>query len=146
MAKRDLALSCDEFESDRLLEDWRWLVPDGLKPLMIGIFGDWVFGAPDAAHWHLDILEGRLRKIADGSHDFNAKKEQPLYRNEWFGEEWANIALGNGLVPQRDECLGWKVAPVLGGNFAVENIQVFSLDVYQGATGSLFRQIATAKQ
>ncbi|MEP2891649.1 T6SS immunity protein Tdi1 domain-containing protein [Tateyamaria sp.] len=142
MAKRNLAFLCDELECDRLLEDWRWLVPDGMEPLMVGIFGDWVFAAPDATHWHLDLLEGKLHKIAEDSHDFNSKKEQLFYRNEWFGEEWANIALSNGLVPKRDECLGWKVAPVLGGDFTVENIQVFSLNVYQRINGSLFRQIA----
>lgn len=142
MAKRDLAVSCDDLECDRLLEDWRWLVPEAMEPLMIGIFGDWVFGASDASHWHLDLLEGTFQKIADGSHDFNAKKELPTYRNEWFGEEWANIALSNGLVPKRDECLGWKIAPVRGGDFVLGNVQVFSLSVYQRVTGSLFRQIA----
>ena len=109
---------------------------------MIGVFGDWVFGAPDATHWHLDLLEGKFHKIAEDSQDFNEKKEQPLYRNEWFSEEWAKIAFGSGLVPERDQCLGWKIAPVLGGDFAVENIQIFSLVVYQRITGSLFRQIS----
>ena len=142
MPNRDLAISCEELACDRLLEEWHWLVPYGMKPLMIGVFGDWVFGAPDATHWHLDLLEGKFHRIADTSHDFNTKKEQPFYRNEWFGEEWANIALSNGLFPQKDQCLGWKIAPVLGGDFAIENIQVFSMNVYQRITGSLFRHIA----
>ncbi len=85
MGMRDLAVSCQELGCDRLLDDWRWLVPDAMEPLLIGIFGDWVFGAPDGSHWHLDLLEGRFHRIADGSQDFNAKKEQPHYRNEWFG-------------------------------------------------------------
>lgn len=143
MTKRDLAISCQELDCNRLLENWDWLVPDGMTPLMIGIFGDWVFSARDATHWHLDLLEGTFSKIADSVQGFNEKKEQPCCRNDWFGEDWANIALGNGLVPKNDECLGWKFAPVLGGDFAIENIQVFSLGVYQRVTGSLFRHIAT---
>ncbi|MEX0370404.1 MAG: T6SS immunity protein Tdi1 domain-containing protein [Tateyamaria sp.] len=142
MPKRHLTVSYEALEHDRLLDEWRWLVPEPMEPLMIGIFGDWVFGAPDATLWHLDLLEGKLHKIANGSQEFNAKKDQSYYRNEWFCEEWADIALGNDLVPKRDECLGWTIAPILGGDFAVENIQVFSLAVYQRVTGSFFRQIA----
>lgn len=141
MDKRPLAVSCRDLDCRPFLVDWQWLVPDGMDPLMIGIFGDWIFAAADGTLWHLDLLEGEFQKIAEGSQEFNEKKEKPRYRNEWFGEEWANIALGNGLVPELDECLGWIIPPVLGGEFAVENIQVFSISVYQSATGSLFRQL-----
>jgi hypothetical protein len=36
------------------------------------------------------------------------------FRDEWFDANWANIAQENGFTPNRDECLGRKVAPVLG--------------------------------
>ncbi|MEM1078125.1 MAG: T6SS immunity protein Tdi1 domain-containing protein [Pseudomonadota bacterium] len=139
--ERDLALSCAAFDCDRLLVDWRWLVPEEMRPLMIGIFGDWVFAAPDASHWHLDLLEGAFLKIADNSQAFNAMKAQPAYRDAWFGADWAHLALQNGLVPGPDACLGWKVAPVLGGEFALENIRVFPLLTYQVAMGGLFRHL-----
>src|SRR5258708_35202477 len=109
---------------------------------MIGIFGDCIFGAPDGSHWHLDLLEGQFRQVARDSTVFNAKKREEKYRDEWFGANWANIALENGFTPNRDECFGWKVAPVLGGPFSVENIQVFSLIVYQSLNGQLFRQLS----
>jgi hypothetical protein len=35
------------------------------------------------------------------------------FRDEWFGANWANIAQENGFTPNRNECLGRKVAPVL---------------------------------
>src|SRR5262249_23181471 len=84
---------------------------------MIGIFGDWIFGAPDGSQWHLDLLEGQFRQVARDSAEFNARKREEKYRDEWFGANWANIALENGLTPNRDECLGWKVAPVLAVRF-----------------------------
>jgi hypothetical protein len=139
---RDLAISCDHIEWEPLLEEWRWLVPADATPLMIGIFGDWIFGAPDASHWHLDLLEGHFKQIAKDSADFNAKKMEQKYRDDWFGANWADIALSNGLIPKIDECLGWKIAPFLGGPFSSDNIQVYSLRVYQSIMGQLFRQVA----
>jgi hypothetical protein len=139
---RDLAISCEDMDCERLLIEWHRLVPPDATALMIGIFGDWIFGVPDGSHWHLDLLEGQFRQVARDSTDFNAKKREEKYRDEWFRADWAGIALQNGFRPNRDECLGWKLAPVLGGPFSVENIQVFSLLVYQSINGQLFRQLS----
>jgi len=141
LVKRDLAISCREFDCEPLLTDWRWLVPSDDTPLMIGIFGDWVFGAPDGSHWHFDLLEGRFHRIADDSNEFDTKKQEDQYRDEWFGANWADIALENGLVPELQECLGWKIAPIIGGPFSLDNIQLFPLSVYQTINGQLHRQL-----
>jgi hypothetical protein len=139
--QRDLAISCEDMDCKALLRDWRWLVPADATPLMIGIFGDWIFGAPDGTHWHLDLLEGQFHQVARDSTEFNSKKREEKYRDEWFSASWADIALGNGLIPNRSECLGWKIAPILGGPFSIGNIQVFTLIVYQSIQGQLFRQL-----
>ncbi len=139
--KRDLAVACHDWDCDPLLTEWRWLVPSDATPLLIGIFGDWIFGAPDGSFWHLDLLEGCFHRIADDSDAFNAMKQEDQYRDDWFGANWAEIALGNGLVPNDQECLGWKIAPIIGGPFSVDNIEVFPLPVYQHITGQLHRQL-----
>ncbi len=139
---RGLAISCEGLDYERLLLDWRWLVPPSMTPLMVGIFGDWVFGAPDETIWHLSLLDCRFVQVAMNAEEFNKLKQQDQHRDEWFGAEWADIAIENGLVPKHDECLGWKTAPVLGGAFNVDNIQVFSLFIYQSIQGQIFRQLS----
>ena len=139
--QRDLAISTDDMDCVRLLSEWQWLLPKSAKPLMVGIFGDWVFCRSDGSHWHLDLLEGDFRQVAENSEEFNSKKLEERYRDDWFGANWADIALQNNLRPNKDECLGWKVAPVLGGSFSVDNIQVYSLFVYQSINGQLFREL-----
>lgn len=139
---RSLAISCDGIDCNRLLTAWKWCLPEDAKPLLIGIFGDWVFGRPDGTHWHLDLLEGRFRLIARDSAEFNEKKNEQEYRDEWFGANWADIAIAHGLKPNDRECLGWKLLPIMGGQFAVENIRVYPLMAYQTITGDIFRQIA----
>jgi hypothetical protein len=139
---RDFATLCEGMDCTHLLSEWRWIVPSDSTPLMIGIFGDWIFGAPDGSLWHLDLLEGQFQKVARDFIEFNARKREEKYLDDWFGANWATIALENSLTPSGGECLGWKVHPILGGKFSVENIQVFSLKVYQSITGQLFRQMS----
>ena len=108
---------------------------------MIGAFGDWIMGAPDGSFWSLELLEGTYARVADNAEAFNRAKEDPENLNLWFMAEWVQIAERQGLVPEEDECLGWKVHPILGAPIAAENIQVFSLRVYQSLMGQLFRQL-----
>src|SRR5262249_27673812 len=61
---RALAINCEGLDCERLLADWRWLVPRDVTPLQIGIFGDWIFGARDGSLWHLGLLEGQFQRIA----------------------------------------------------------------------------------
>lgn len=138
---RALAITCEGLDCERLLTDWRWLVPREATPLLIGIFGDWIFGGPDGSHWHLGLFEGKVQKIANDSAEFNAKKHEEQFRDEWFNADWADIALGKGLVPDNTQCLGWSVAPILGGPLSADNLQVFDLFVCQSIHGQLFRQI-----
>lgn len=138
---RDLAIACAELDWKPLLSEWDWLVPPDHTPLLIGAFGDWVIGAPDGAHWWLDLLEGRYTCIAANAVEFNRAKQDEANLNLWFSADWIAIAEGHGLIPAADECLGWKVHPRLGGPFTHDNIQVFSLRVYQSLMGQLHRQL-----
>ena len=138
---RALAISCSDIESAPHLRDWRWLVPEDHRPLMVGAFGDWIMGAPDGSIWSLELLEGSYGRIAENAEAFNRAKSDPDNLNLWFMAEWVEIAQRQGLVPSADQCLGWKVHPILGGNLEAANIQVFSLSVYQSLMGQLFRQL-----
>lgn len=141
---RALALSCADIDCALLLKDWNWLVPDGHRPLMIGAFGDWIMGAPDSSLWSLELLEGTYTRIAENPEAFNHAKLDPDNLNLWFMAEWVEIADRHGLVPSADECLGWKIHPILGGPFEAKNIEVFALIVYQSIMGQMFRQLHQA--
>jgi hypothetical protein len=138
----EAAISIADIDSVGLFDDWDWLVPHAHSPLMIGHFGDAVFGAPDGSLWLLDLLEGRYGQIAHDSGEFNRLKLESDNLNRWFTWDWVVIAGQNGLVPGPAQSLGWKVAPAIGGDFSVANIQVFSRRVYLDLQGQLFRQIA----
>jgi Domain of unknown function (DUF1851) len=130
-------------ESDVALlrTEWNWLVPANHQPLLITIFGDWVCGAPDGSHWSLSNLEGTYLKIAESSAEFNLRKKSFEFLDEHFIAGWQEIAERHGFKPDSAQCVGWRIPPVLGGQFEVENLQLFSMVVYQSIMGQLHRQL-----
>jgi hypothetical protein len=134
------------YNAERLLEAWRWLVPKTERPLLLSAMGDWVFGRPDGTMAKIDILEGRYVTIAKSSNEFNALKRSEQWLDEHFSASWVVIARGNGLVPTPDQCLGWKIAPIIGGKFSVSNLALFDMALYQSIQGQMHRQIQGRKK
>jgi hypothetical protein len=124
-----------------LLADWRWIVPDALEPLFITALGDWIFGAPDGSLWLLEMIEGSLGRIAANGAEYNRLKASEEWLNETLMAGWFVVALGNGLAPTENQCIGWKIHPLLGGAFDKANLQLFDMTVYQVIMGQLHRQL-----
>lgn len=138
---RPLMSHANEFDVGALLAEWKWLIPETDTPLVISAFGDWVFGKPDGSLWVLSLLEGSYEQVAENSGEYNSLSKSQQWLNEVFIADWLPIALENGLVPSADECIGWKLHPLLGGEFEVANLQVFSMLAYQAIMGQLHRQL-----
>lgn len=130
-----------EYDVSKLLHYWRWLVGESETPLLLSALGDWVFGRPDGSLAKLDLLEGRYSTIARSSEEFNKFKSSKEWLDTEFSFGWFEIALANGLTPTNNQCIGWKVAPAVGGKFSVDNLQVFDMAVYQWIQGQLHQQL-----
>lgn len=126
---------------EKLLPQWSWLVPPNTTPLFISAFGDWVFGHPDGSLSVLSLLEGTLETVANSAEDYNRLNKSPEWCDEIFIASWYPIALENGIVPKEGECIGWTIHPILGGEFSVQNLQIFDMSVYQSLMCQLHFQL-----
>jgi hypothetical protein len=138
---RPLMIEASEYDVSPLLAEWRWLVPESATPLFISAFGDWVFGHPDGSLWALSVLEGSYGTVAQNAAEYNTLNKSTEWLEKTFIAGWQVIAAGNGMQPDKDQCLGWKLHPLLGGKFEVANLQLFSMLVYQSLMGQLHRQL-----
>ncbi|CAN7711631.1 T6SS immunity protein Tdi1 domain-containing protein [Variovorax paradoxus] len=138
---RPLMFKANRYDVSDLLMEWRWRIPPSGTPLFVSAFGDWVFGHPDGSLWALSVLEGTYQQVARNSSEYNTLNKSPEWLDDIFIASWLSIAAGNGLEPGPDECLGWKLHPLLGGKFEVSNMQLFSMRVYQSLMGQLHRQL-----
>jgi hypothetical protein len=130
-----------ELEADNLLPQWFWIVPENAAPLFISAFGDWVFENPNGSLSVLSMLEGTFEKVANNSAEYNEKNKSPEWCDEIFISSWYQIAIANGVIPKEGECIGWKVHPIIGGEFRAENLQVFDMVVYQSLMSQLHSQL-----
>lgn len=128
-------------DTEALLEPWRWILPRDLTPLLVSYFGDWVFGAPDGSLWALSVLDAHLRRVAVDSAEFNRLKKSVHWLEKEFIHGWYEIAVHHGFRPNEAQCVGWRLPPVMGGPFAVTNLQLFDLSVYQHIMGQLLDQL-----
>jgi hypothetical protein len=136
-----LLISASEYDVKSLLTEWSWLAPQSDTPLYISVFGDWVFGNPSGSLWVLSVLEGTYEQVANDSAEYNTLNKSSEWLDKIFIAGWLPIAAENGLSPSKNECLGWKVHPLIGGKFKLENLQIFSMLVYQSLMGQLHRQL-----
>lgn len=143
---RPLMVEASRYPIDDLRAEWHWLVPSADTPLFLSAFGDWVFGNPDGSLWVLSLLEGSYERVARDAAEYNTLNRSAEWLDETFIAGWLPIAAVNGLEPGENECLGWKVHPLLGGKFEVGNLKIFSMLVYQSVMGQLHRQLRQGPQ
>src|SRR5436190_7028096 len=135
----DLTISFDGPDADRLLADWRWLVPQNFQPLHLTKFGHWFLSSPDGRIHHLNLIEGNLLQVAKSRQQFDAMKDDEQIRNEWFQAAFVFQCKAEGLSLKPGECFGWRVHPMVGGRLELANIQAFPLAAYQSLIAQLLQ-------
>lgn len=127
---------------DRLLEDWRWLLPDEVELVVISKFGDaFVRRAKDGAILWLNVAEGVVEQVAPTLEEFQSALTQPEQVNDWFMSEIVEGQAALGMEPGTDECLSYKHPPVLGGCIEPENFEVCDIAVHFSIAGQVHRQV-----
>lgn len=141
----DLTIPLAGLDTDALLLEWRWCVPEDFTPIQMTKFGDWFFVDSMQRVHMLDLIEGTLQEVALSIPAYNELKSLPEKQGEWFLDGFVFRCHEEGLLLSAAQCYGWRVHPMYGGKFDFENIQVFSLDVYQSLMGQIFRQFRNLK-
>lgn len=137
----DLTISLEGLDTNDLLSEWRWVVSNELRPFQLSKFGNWFFQSADGSVHLLDLIEGELKQIAVSMQEFDRLKDLEDNRAEWYLDGFVFRCHAEGLELGPGECFGWRLHPMMGGAFEFENIQKFSLRIYQCLVGQLLRQL-----
>lgn len=132
-----LLIRTADLDCPRLLSYWRWLLQRDYQPIVMTAFGDWFLLDDDGSVHFLDLVAGRLSKVAETSDEFEQVMGLPEKLDEWFMADLVQLLLDAGIVIGRNQCYGCKIPPVLGGKIEVGNIEPTDIAVHQG----LFSQI-----
>ena len=128
-------------DCDRLLSDWRWLVPDSLRPFALTMFGDWSFEDTVGRVIFLDTVAAQLSEIAPSRRAFLNERAKQENLDRWFMADLAMMCWESGLRPGPGQCLSFKIPPVLSGPLEVDNVDVCCLIVHESILAQIHRGV-----
>ncbi len=137
----ELTVGFDPAKSDALLNDWRWLVGDGVQLVVVSALGD-LFLRDGRGHilW-LDVGAARLTQVAESSEEFKRLMQQTEHANEWFVPQLVGDLIVSGKRLTAGQCYSYKVPPMLSGKMEVDNFEPTDLLVHCSMFGQIGRQI-----
>jgi hypothetical protein len=123
-----------------LLSGWVPPLPSGFTVWLVNRFGD-VFAVFDDESVHmLDLGTGVLARVADNRADFADKIDLGDNANDWLMIPLVDQCVAAGVVLREDQCYGYKVPPLLGGAYTMENIEPTNLSVHYSLMSDVWRQ------
>lgn len=139
----DYLLPIDGLDWSRLFASWTWLIPPGtaVQPWLMNRFGDlfW-FDADDRVNW-LNVTDGTNDVVADGEEDFLEQLDDDEALDDWLMVGLVDELRAAGIVAEAGRCHGFKVLPILGGEYDAENVHTVPIEAYWDACGDVHRQI-----
>ncbi len=133
----DYVIDPTTFNLRKALADWRDLLPESFKVVMVNLFGDMFLESADGAIDMIDTAGCKLKHVAESREEFFVKlKEEKTAR-------WLHVALVDELQRREmllevEKCYSWKLPPRLGGEYDADNVEI--ADIYESL--SMAGQIA----
>ena len=115
---------------NEFVSDWGFLLPASFTIWFVNRFGDMVLVVEDGSVHFFDVGVGSLRRIAASREDFYIQIDTDDNANEWLMMNLTDDCIDAGLALAPNQCYGFKVPPILGGEYSVENIAPTDLAVH----------------
>jgi hypothetical protein len=123
-----------------LLCGWREALPESFTLWMVNRFGDLFTVHDDGSVHMLDVGAGRLARLADNRDHFCSLVDVGDNANNWLMIPLVNECVAGGMILRPNQCYGYKVPPILGGEYHVSNVEPTDLSVHYSLLGDIYRQ------
>lgn len=123
------------------LAGWSWLIPSEFTLWLVNRLCDLFIVTADGAVHMLDVGGGTLTRLAASRDDFCRLIDEANNANEWLAIPLVDMLIAAGKSLRPGQCYGFKLPPVLGGQYTVENLGILSIPDYLGAYGSIHEQL-----
>ena len=108
------------------------ILPTTFTIWLVNRFGDVFIIAQDGSVHLLDIAGGTFERLADNLDRFAELIDEPQNANNWLMIPLVNQCVELGISLQPGQCHGFKIPPLLGGEYEPGNI--VSVDLPQNYT------------
>jgi len=124
-----------------LLSGWVPPLPEGFTIWLVNRFGDVVAVFDDGSVHMLDTGTGVITQLAVDRDDFIQKLDAGDNADIWLMISLVDECVSSGMVLGPNQCYGYKVPPILGGAYTVENCEPTDLSVHYSLMADICRQV-----
>jgi len=123
-----------------LLSDWSSVLPSSFTIWLVNRFGDVFIVFEDGSIHMLDVGIGAIKRVVDDRDHFTALLDIGDNANNWLMIPLVDKCVAAGLYLGNDQCYGYKVPPILGGDYSVENSFPLGLSEHFSFLADIHRQ------
>ena len=123
-----------------LLSGWMPQLPASFTVWLVNRFGDVFIVASDGSVQMLDLSLGNITRVADDREDFARRIDLDGNADDWLMIPLVERCVAEGIVLRPNQCYSYKIPPILGGDYAVHNIEPADLSVNYSFTADICSQ------
>ena len=138
---KDIKVDFNHIDQKRLTESWSWLIGIDKKPILMSSIGDLFLTDNNGFCYWLNVGEGVFEKIANSVDEFKLKLKDDEQIDEWFLIGLVEKLKENGLELTEKHLYGYKILPILGGEYEPENFELTDIEVHFELSGQIHKQI-----
>ena len=88
----------------------------------------------------LDVGRGAIERVADDCDQFVTRIDEDDHGNTWMMVSLVNACVKAGVKIGPNQCYGFKIPPMLGGSYDIENVVLIGLHENYAMLADLCRQ------
>jgi hypothetical protein len=141
-------MNINDYLIDQAEKDWATLLRDWMPPLppsftlwLVNRFGDvFVVSDDDGCVHMLDVGSGTLVRVADNRDHFADLLDVNDNAMDWLMIPLVNACRDAGMSLAASQCYGFKIPPILGGEYDVSNVEPTDLAVHYSFLADIYKQ------
>jgi hypothetical protein len=138
---KQLIREIDTVDIADITSSWQWRISKMHAVVTISSLGDmFLLGKDNAVYW-LQTDRGELVKIAEGFEEYQKFLNDSDKIDNWFLPSFVEKLLEAGKTLKSNQVYSYKIPPVLGGEYTVENIEPVSMSVHFSFSGQICEQV-----
>lgn len=137
----DLVAKFNSDTSDRLTENWTWLIGTDKEVLLVSAIGDMFLTDGKKRVYWLDVGNGEFNLVANSIEDFEDKLKNVEQVNEWFMIDLTTQLRLSDKKLKDGQLYSYYKLPIIGGDYTVDNFAPLDIEEHFGYLGDIHRQI-----
>ncbi len=142
MTMNDLTVNFSHLDRDTLFEAWQWLIGPSKLPILLTAAGDaFVQDAEDATVHFLDVGAGQLHPIAGSAEELSSLLANKDFVVNHLAVQMVGAIMQAGRRLEPGQIYSFKVLPVLGGQYDLNNVEAMDIAVHFSLAGQIHEKV-----